>query len=402
MNEFNIIKKYFSELSQIGVGKSNNDLEDAVDNVNSNLATACSNSLSTSNLYKEYFVDSGKLSNKQVNENHDSSTVALGIGDDCALLTLKPNCYMAISTDTFVEGTHFFKGTPAEAIAHKALAVNLSDLAAMGAKPLGYTLAITMPSFDEEFLKDFSLGLKNLASKWQVPLIGGDTTKGNLSITITVFGEITKGSEFKRNNAKVGDYICVSGTLGSAALAVRERYKYKNLNDYLLAKDFAVDVFDQKLDYPQPRLDLVSHLIAANCKCALDLSDGLLGDLNHILLNSDVSAILDWNLIPKENVIGNLPLNEQMKLVLNGGDDYELCFTISALGFQVLKDNGVEIFRVGEIISNEQLKGLQVNNKLSSITPSDKNIDEQNLKTRIVLKNNNDYMLMQGQGFSHF
>lgn len=281
--------------------------------------------------------------------------IALGIGDDCALLNCSSDYYLAISTDTFVEGTHFFKNTDPVAIGHKALAVNLSDLAAMGAIPVGFSLALTLPFYDDIFLKGFSDGLKSLATKFKVPLIGGDTTKGTLSITITVFGKIKKGMEFRRNQANLNDVICVSGPLGGAAYGVQTRYA-KTTQTLASVKACRL------LDYPNPRLDLVELLQNYNCHCALDISDGLAGDLKHILEASKLNAHINLDKLPIAECLKSLEQEDQMKLALTGGDDYELCFTLSPENYQRLLEDGIEgIYPIGKISNCASLEKVGAN-----------------------------------------
>jgi thiamine-monophosphate kinase len=270
--------------------------------------------------------------------------IKLGIGDDCALLTCPSDSYLAVSTDTFLEGTHFFKDTDPKAIGYKSLAVNLSDLAAMGADPVGFTLALTLPKYDDEFLHSFCEGLFSLARSFNVPLVGGDTTRGPLSITITVLGKIPFGKEFQRRNANSGDVICVSGPLGGAALGVKARYGKIPLNDKIYQAC-------ELLDYPKPRLDLVEILRHVGCKCALDLSDGLVGDLVHILKSSNKNAIIYLDEIPTANCLSKFSFSEKLEFALTGGDDYELCFTLSADNFAKLQKLGIKnIYKIGEIL----------------------------------------------------
>ena len=244
----------------------------------------------------------------------------LGIGDDCALLSPpRPGQVLAISTDMLVEGRHFFAGTPAAAIGHKALAVNLSDLAAMGAEPLGFTLALALPTVDEAWLEGFSRGLFDLAERWQCPLIGGDTTGGPLCISITVLGAVAAGGALRRDGAQPGDDIWVSGALGGAAAAVAERQAGRR----------AAAAAAERLDWPRPRMRL-GPALAGVARSAIDLSDGLSGDLAHILKASGgLGAELLLSAIPLDAALTSLPLARQQALALGGGDDYELLFTAS-------------------------------------------------------------------------
>lgn len=248
--------------------------------------------------------------------------VSLGIGDDCALLNIPEGKHLAVSTDTFSEGTHFFKGTSPEAIGYKALAVNLSDLAAMGAEPLGFTLALSLPDDNPAFLAGFSQGMRSLASKWRIPLVGGDTVRGALSVTITVLGAVADSEAFRRDRAETGDRIFVSGPLGGAAYGVWARYR--NISETPETR-----ALFSRLDYPCPRLDLLPLLRLLGCRSALDISDGLLGDLSHILKASRKRAVINRKSIPCPEFPKEVPPEEQLKMILAGGDDYELLFTLS-------------------------------------------------------------------------
>jgi thiamine-monophosphate kinase len=239
-----------------------------------------------------------------------SSDVLLGIGDDCALLRAGEKNW-AISTDTFVENTHFFAGTAARAIGHKALAVNLSDLAAMGAKPLFFLLNLTLPDSNPDFDNELISGIHDLAQAHQCTLIGGDTTRGPLSISITVFGECLQHQALKRSGAQVHDLIFVSGSLGGAAYAVQARQR----------KQQATAATDRALDWPEPRIALGLGLRGI-ASAAIDLSDGLVNDLGHICRQSQVSARLEARAIPIASDVLDL------QFAVNGGDDYELCFCV--------------------------------------------------------------------------
>ena len=204
------------------------------------------------------------------------SLVKLGIGDDCALLDpVPPGQQLAISTDMLVAGRHFFEGTDPAAIGHKALAVNLSDLAAMGARPVGFTLALALPTADASWLQGFADGLFGLAARAACPLIGGDTTRGPLNISITVLGQVPARHALRRDGARVGDAIWVSGPLGAAALAVARRSQGQPVPDAAA----------RRLDWPEPRLTAGLGL-AGVASAAMDISDGLAGDLGHLLTAS--------------------------------------------------------------------------------------------------------------------
>jgi len=247
---------------------------------------------------------------------------ALGIGDDCALLPPTPGRQLAISSDMLVEGRHFFAGADPRMLGHKALAVNLSDLAAMGARPLAFTLSLALPGADPAWLQGFSEGLFALADQHDCELIGGDTTKGPLNICITVFGELEPGHALRRDAARPGDEIWISGTLGDARLA---------LAGYL--NEVALDPQSQqqaglRMHLPTPRVALGLALASAPvAHAALDISDGLVGDLGHILTASRVGATLDVDALPAGAVLAQQGLELRRRFTAAGGDDYELCFT---------------------------------------------------------------------------
>ena len=248
---------------------------------------------------------------------------ALGVGDDCALFVPAPGMQLAVSSDMLVEGRHFLSTVSPERLGHKALAVNLSDLAACGARPLAFTLALALPRADEVFLAAFSRGLLALADAQGCELIGGDTTQGPLNICITVFGEVPTGQALLRSGAHAGDDIFVSGTLGDARLALEVFRGTLSL----AGADF--DAVRPAMESPQPRVALGQAL--RDCAhSAIDVSDGLLGDLSHILQRSAVGATLDVDALPRSRVARTLPLALQREVTLAGGDDYELVFTAAA------------------------------------------------------------------------
>ncbi|WP_313166154.1 thiamine-phosphate kinase [Massilia oculi] len=248
--------------------------------------------------------------------------VALGIGDDCALLSPAPGRQIAISSDMLVEDRHFFAGADPFMLGHKALAVNLSDLAAMGARPIAFTLALALPRADEAWLDAFSRGLFALADEHGCELIGGDTTKGPLNICITVFGEVAPGHALRRAAARPGDDIWISGTLGDARLALAGCYKEVDLPPEAEA------LAAPRLHMPTPRVALGMALAAAPiAHAALDISDGLVGDLGHILTASSVGATLDVDALPAGPALARQDLALRRRFTAAGGDDYELCFT---------------------------------------------------------------------------
>lgn len=254
----------------------------------------------------------------------------LGIGDDCALLGPTAEGALAISTDMLVEGRHFFADVDPAALGHKALAVNLSDLAAMGARPLAFTLALALPDAQPEWLEGFSRGLFELADAHGCELIGGDTTRGPRNVCITIFGEVPPGQALRRDLAQAHDDIWVSGVLGGAAWAVADRLQPQSAVSKSLRDAAAV-----RLDRPLPRTALGLALRGV-VHAAIDLSDGLVGDLAHVLERSSMTAghrlgaQLEWPQVPLDPVLQGLALDRQAALALAGGDDYELLFCAPA------------------------------------------------------------------------
>ena len=304
-------------------------------------------------------------------------TAALGVGDDCALLAPRPGMQLAISSDMLVEGRHFFADVDPEALGHKALAVNLSDLAACGARPLAFTLALALPRVDEAWLAGFSKGLLALADAHGCELVGGDTTQGPLNICITVFGEVPAGQALLRSGARAGDDIYVSGTLGDARLALEALLGHIHLPDELLAQA------RQRLERPTPRvaLGLALRGIASS---AMDVSDGLLGDFGHILKASSVGACIRTDETIKLIAAGAFPSSAtgqfDQKLLhqctLAGGDDYELLFTAppqhrSAVA-EAAAQSQTPVTRIGQVEAAPGLRlldaqGMPVENRFASI-----------------------------------
>ena len=285
-----------------------------------------------------------------------SDSVAVGIGDDAAVLNLahRQNQQLVISVDTLIEGVHFPENTPAKAIGHKALAVNLSDLAAMGAKPAWFTLALSLPESNLEWLNDFSVGLKKLADQYNILLIGGDTTRGNLSLTLQVMGFVETGKALLRSGAKPNDKIYVTGTLGDAAIGLAMLQNRLDASSYTQK---ASEFCQKALNYPQPQNHL-SQIIKYYATACLDISDGLLQDLGHILNASKVGAQLDLSLIPLSKSALELGRNQALPYALSGGDDYQLLFTIPPEKEQqlqnALKDNhDLKISCIGKINNNK-------------------------------------------------
>ncbi|MEO5797491.1 MAG: thiamine-phosphate kinase [Rhodoferax sp.] len=252
----------------------------------------------------------------------------LGVGDDCALLQPRPGMQLAISSDMLVEGRHFLSTVSPAALGHKALAVNLSDLAACGAQPLAFTLALALPRADATWLEPFAHGLLALADAHGCELVGGDTTQGPLNICITVFGEVPPGQALLRSGAQVGDDLYVSGTLGDARLALEVFRGTVSLPEAAFAQART------RLERPTPRVNLGLALRGV-ATAAADISDGLLGDLGHILQASGVGAVVDTSIAitliaacaGSTCVNGQFYTEKYLDYVLAGGDDYELVFT---------------------------------------------------------------------------
>ncbi len=286
-------------------------------------------------------------------QKHDRSDVILGIGDDCAVVRVPSNHELLMSMDTLVSGVHFPKSTIPFDIGYKALAVNLSDLAAMGATPAWFTLAITMPSVDISWIKSFSDGLFAIAQPFDMQLIGGDTTKGPLAITIQVHGFVPQGRAIRRTGAKPGDLIYASHHLGDAGLAlacIQQKIK-------LPLEVFAL--IEPRLNRPVPRIN-ESLLIARYASSMIDLSDGLISDLAHILTQSKVGAVLDASAIPiSKELIQSVGQNKALHYALTSGDDYELCWTMNPNKqdeFEcAMREHNYSFYCIGAITANSQL-----------------------------------------------
>jgi len=292
-------------------------------------------------IWRFFKAGSESMAQTQINQ------VLLGIGDDCALLQPDPAQSLAVTSDMLVEGRHFFAGANPEWLGHKALAVNLSDLAAMGAKPLGFTLALALPNANADWLAQFSQGLFRLAQQWQCPLIGGDTTQGPLTICITALGHVPANAAIKRSGAKAGDDIWVSGTLGDARLALGA------LRSEWLLDPSSLEAVLPRMHQPEPRIALGMQLrgIASS---ALDVSDGLLGDLGHILKASQVNAEVLIDQLPISRTLAQQTQDLRRQCAANGGDDYELCFTAPAskrMEVESLSTALLPLTRIGNISS---------------------------------------------------
>ncbi len=267
-------------------------------------------------------------------QKYKSRTTCLGIGDDCALLSLPEGYQLAVTTDTMVEGVHFFAGTNPEQLGHKLLAVNLSDLASMGARPVSVTLALTLPTVNAEWLAAFSKGFLTLAEQHNVDLIGGDTTAGPLTLTVQALGLVPEHKALLRSGAKAGDLIYMTGDLGDAGLGL------KIILGYLCKQpDDALNRFNR----PDPQIDAGLSLIDVASAC-IDISDGLAADLGHILEHSQVGACLDWECLPLSDSVQNyIDETGDWDMPLTAGDDYQLCFTVSPDKVEQLKGKFTQI-----------------------------------------------------------
>jgi thiamine-monophosphate kinase len=274
----------------------------------------------------------------------------VGVGDDAAVIAATPGCELAVSVDMLVSGRHFFADADPEAIGHKTLAVNLSDMAAVGAIPRWALLAGALPDADPAWLSAFARGWFALADAHGVDLVGGDTTRGPLTLCVTILGELPRGAALLRSGARAGDAIWISGRLGDAALALA------HLQQRAALEPDEVSACERALFWPLPRVALGVRLRGI-ASAAIDISDGLTGDLGHVLRASGVGAVIDLAAIPRSDALrrqlsgGGRDL--ALACMLAGGDDYELCFTaprtrddaIAALG----RELGVELTRIGEI-----------------------------------------------------
>lgn len=287
-------------------------------------------------LIRQYFTSSGQVN--PINR--------LGVGDDCALMSIPVGYELAVTVDTMVEGVHFFPRTDPWQLGRKLLAVNLSDLAAMGAEPISITLALTLPEVNDRWLKLFSEGLFSLAKTFSVDLVGGDTTKGPLTLSVQAMGIVPEGLALRRSTAQVGDLIFVTGLgLGDAGLGLKIEQGY--------SCDFSEQVL-RRFHMPEPRVPqgLKIREYASSC---IDLSDGLASDLPHILKQSAVGASLEWSKLPLTKAVLNY-INETGDWVmpLSAGEDYELCFTVSP---EKISTINIECTQIGVI---EQKAGLRI------------------------------------------
>jgi len=298
--------------------------------------------------------DEFQIIERYFNRTSRRTDVILGVGDDGALVHPPPNQRLVITMDTLNEGIHFPIQTPAQAVGHKALAVNLSDLAAMGATPAWFTLSLSMPGSDELWLEDFTRGLFELANRFEAELIGGDLTRGPLSVTITAIGFTSGCAALRRAGARPGDFIYVTGHLGDAALGLMA------LRNNITLDPEDLDNCLARLNYPIPRVEAAQCLLDV-ATAAIDISDGLAGDLNHVLQASGVGAVIELTSLPLsatfKKAFGDKP---DWRLPLTGGDDYELLFTVPSDKLQPLNSGfmGMEcgITQIGQIQSQPGLR----------------------------------------------
>ena len=292
----------------------------------------------------------------------------LGVGDDCALLAPRPGFELAVSTDMLVEGAHFLPGTDAARLGHKTLAVNLSDLAAMGAQPLYATLALALPCVDEAWLAAFSRGFFGLADAHGVELIGGDTTRGPLNLCVTVIGEVPAGAAIRRSGACAGDDIWVSGSLGDAALGLaylKGDLKGDSKGEFRGAATLppaAAAHAVARLEAPEPRVALGLSLRGV-ATAMLDVSDGLAGDLAHLARASGLAARIDAESLPLSlaSPLRAMLLTERLRYAAGGGDDYELCFTAAPAQRDAVRAAGrsanVPVTKIGSMTMPEPAPG---------------------------------------------
>ena len=276
-----------------------------------------------------------------------AANAVLGVGDDCALVDVTNGMDLAVSVDTMVSGTHFFPDVDPETLGHKALAVNLSDMAAMGAMPYWAVLALTLPAVDHGWLAAFSKGFFDLAEEHNVSLIGGDTTRGPLSLTVTIMGEVPAGAALRRSGARVGNDIWVSGNIGDAALAVAHRHGKLVLEE----PDYHEAVM--RLYEPSPRVSL-GQALRGLATAAIDISDGLLADVTHICRLSGVGATVELASVPVSAIGAKHVATEAGRTaIVAGGDDYELCFTANPNSRESILDLtnmlGIPLTRIGQV-----------------------------------------------------
>jgi thiamine-monophosphate kinase len=285
----------------------------------------------------------------------------LGGGDDAALIAVAPGFELAVSTDMLIAGRHFFENAEPYGIGHKSLAVNLSDLAAMGARPGWATLSLALPQADADWLERFALGFLDLARTHDVDLIGGDTTRGPLAICVQIMGEVAAGKALRRSGARPGDDLWVSGTLGDAAIGLA------HLHDRFELRASDRDHVLKRLDLPQPRVALGQQLIGL-ASAAIDISDGLVADIGHVAKASGVRVAIEWESVPLSSVTApNRRHPVVLQCALAGGDDYELAFTAPSSARKVLAalvaKVGVPLTRIGHVEAGDGVVVLDKSGK---------------------------------------
>ncbi|MFT7527521.1 MAG: thiamine-monophosphate kinase [Arenicella sp.] len=306
------------------------------------------------------------------------SLTQIGVGDDAAVVRIPRSKELVVSVDTMVEAVHFFENTDPKLIAHKLVAVNLSDMAAMGAQPKWATLALTIPAIDEKWLSAFSNSLNNIAKAYELQLIGGDTTQGPLTLSMQIMGLVNQGTALTRSKSSAGDDVYVSGSIGDAGLALAA------LEGRVELADAVLDELRRSLDTPTPQVALGRSLSGLASAC-IDVSDGLLADLGHIATSSKVDIQLDVDRIPlSKRFLEIYPGSHGLDLALTGGDDYQLAFTAKTIHrdrlSQIANKLDVRISRIGRVIKAQE--------------PNEAKLD--------LLYHGEPYALKRNTGFQHF
>ncbi len=301
----------------------------------------------------------------------------MGIGDDAALINTRPNQQLVVASDTLVEGVHFPSTATGKQIATRALCVNLSDMAAMGAQPRWFTLALTLPKdkANSLWLADFSAGIAEIAQQFDIALVGGDTTSGPLTVSMTLLGEAPSGESLQRAGAAVGDTVFITGTLGDGAAGLK-------LVSTINGKNSDSDRLLQRFYAPHPQVEIGLQLRAIASAC-IDISDGLIADLGHICQSSNVAATIYTEQLPIAADVRDIASDNGLNWALFGGDDYQLCFTVSADKL----DKVEQLIDCGELTAS----------KIGTINTAD---DSDNLVT--VLDRDNNPVAVNKQGYDHF
>lgn len=282
--------------------------------------------------------------------------VLLGVGDDCALLQPPAGRQLAMTLDTLIAGRHFFPDVDPVSLGHKVLAVNLSDLAAMGAEPAWALLSLSLPEIDDHWLQDFVAGFSALAGRYGLKLVGGDTCQGGLSITVQLTGFVDAEHAMLRSHAKPGDLIYVTGSLGDAALALHMLQDGKDPGELRV-----------HLERPQPRIDEGRALAKLGVRTCIDISDGLVADLGHICERSDCAARVQVEQLPLSPAARTYTENTgDLTPIIAGGDDYELCFTLPPFLAPALEALPIDVSRIGEILPGQ---GVELVNEAGDSLP---------------------------------